>query len=70
MKQGILCAIARFSGKLMFAALKLNGSRAMMVVDPTTGDAPISRAYSTRDNWDKAVNVGEVLMEFPSQAWF
>jgi hypothetical protein len=58
MKKRILLFLAKFGGKLMFAALKLNGSKEMLVVDPF-GDA-------SHIDFRKV----ELLMEFPRQAWF
>jgi hypothetical protein len=46
MKRRILYAIARFGGKLMFAALKLDGLQAMEVTDPTTGEFLIAFPHS------------------------
>jgi len=60
LKQKILCSIAKFGGKLMFAALKLHGSTNEMLV--------VSNPYSATHPLDLS-NV-ELLMEFPRQAWF
>ena len=66
LKHRILFSIAKFGGKSMFAAMKLNGTETMTIIEPSIRDVPIVPG----PNWPDGAFVGEVLMEFPQQASF